>query len=49
MVPNSFLSVAKISENLCNMKGTDVNNNILPSKQLRGKFMQREMNSGPWE
>jgi hypothetical protein len=28
----------EIPENICNMKGTNVNNNILPSKQLRGKI-----------
>jgi len=28
----------EISENICNMKGTIVNNNILPSKQLMGKI-----------
>jgi len=29
------------------MKGTDVNNNILPSKKLRGKIHAEEMNWGP--
>ena len=44
-----WINIAKFSENIRNVKGTVVDNNILPSKKLRGKIHAKRNELGTME